>query len=226
MGCDIHLYVEIKQDGKWVWWKDQTIEEDEGHTYVEWKKQIYTGRNYDLFAVLADVRNGRGFAGIDTGDAYIPISTPRGVPHDATEEFEKIVKSWDMDGHSHSYLSLLELISTDEYWNQGTKKRGWVSMSEYVKFQAEGEPSSYSGGVHGASIQHVSNEEMDALLDKGIRDKSFEQGFGGEYYTQVEWGKTYRESSYIDEIIRPLNGLAEEYGVTKEEIRIVFFFDN
>jgi hypothetical protein len=99
-------------------------------------------------------------------------------------------------------------------------------MSEYVKFKEKGEPSSYSGGVHGSSIQHVSNKEMDELLAKGIKDVSFTQGFGGEYYTQVEWGKTYREASYIDEIIQSLDDIAEKYELTNEEIRIVFFFDN
>lgn len=226
MGCDIHLYVEIKQDGKWAWWDGQPIEEDEGHVYVDWEKQAYRGRNYDLFAILANVRNGTGFAGVDIGDGFIPISMPRGIPDNSTEEYDRIVKSWGVDGHSHSYLTLDEIINTEEYWNQETKQRGWVSMSEYAKFKEKGEPDSYSGGIFGASVVNVSNEEMDALLDKGVKDKSFDQALGGTYYTQVEWGESYREASRIDEIVQVLSEIVGENGLTSKELRIVFFFDN
>lgn len=66
MGCDIHLYVERKNpvSGQWE------FVPAEGHApQDEWDKKNnrwdwYGGRNYDLFAILADVRNGYGFAGI------------------------------------------------------------------------------------------------------------------------------------------------------------------
>lgn len=43
----------------------------------------FDNRNYDLFAALADVRNGVGFAGVKTGKAIEPIAMPRGIPDDA-----------------------------------------------------------------------------------------------------------------------------------------------
>lgn len=39
-------------------------------------------RHYQLFSVLADVRNGYGFAGVPTGEWVKPISSPRGIPQD------------------------------------------------------------------------------------------------------------------------------------------------
>lgn len=49
----------------------------------------YAGRNYNLFAILADVHNGYGFAGCDTGDPFVPIAPPRGLPDDVTQEVLK-----------------------------------------------------------------------------------------------------------------------------------------
>ena len=45
-------------------------------------------RHYQLFAVLADVRNGYGFAGIQTGEVVTPTSKPRGLPSDFAIEGE------------------------------------------------------------------------------------------------------------------------------------------
>jgi hypothetical protein len=57
MGTDIHIAVE-RFDG------------------VRWRftgREVDCVRCYNLFAILADVRNGEGF---------VPISLPRGFPHD------------------------------------------------------------------------------------------------------------------------------------------------
>ena len=69
MGCDIHLYVERKVPGiGWV-----SLEDPNEHY------NGLTNRNYSIFAILANVRNGRGFAGIVTGTGFNPISEPRGL---------------------------------------------------------------------------------------------------------------------------------------------------
>lgn len=54
-------------------------------------------RHYQLFAVLADVRNGTGFAGVKTGDAVEPISEPRGYPLD----FVRAIAEYDDSGDKH-----------------------------------------------------------------------------------------------------------------------------
>lgn len=95
MGCDIHFYVEVKHGERWQHhsvrdrYEDANQDED-GYRPIDYKRYfkdpLYVGRNYDLFAILADVRNGSGFAGCDTGDGYEPISMPRGLPSDASPE--------------------------------------------------------------------------------------------------------------------------------------------
>ena len=56
MGCDIHMMAKVQQDNG------------------SWKNagEIDGNRNYDLFAILANVRNGHGFAGIKTGGGIRP----------------------------------------------------------------------------------------------------------------------------------------------------------
>src|ERR1700691_1564806 len=68
MGCDIHPYVEVRKNGTWV----------------KADVKVPDGRNYWTFAKLANVRNGFGFAGCDTGDAVVPICEPRGLPADTS----------------------------------------------------------------------------------------------------------------------------------------------
>lgn len=58
MGCDIHLMVEVK-DRKTNQWTEYDVADG---------AIKFIGRNYNLFGILANVRNGFGFAQIDTGE--------------------------------------------------------------------------------------------------------------------------------------------------------------
>src|SRR4051794_16548380 len=112
MGCDIHFYVE-KKDENGNWQSADAWETEDGYDCpsIPYKKRFYSGRNYDLFGILADVRNGRGFAGVKTGDGFVPIAEPRGLPDDASPKIKADCDRWGVDGHSHSYLSLSELLN-------------------------------------------------------------------------------------------------------------------
>jgi len=114
MGCDIHIWAETKIDGKWLLSTKAAGFNNRRHEFnhcaqdeeEKWRNMIvdaspYAGRNYYLFAMLANVRNYH--------NEVVPISEPRGVPDDASDIYLKIVKFWDGDGHSHSYLTLKEL---------------------------------------------------------------------------------------------------------------------
>jgi len=87
MGCDIHEVVERK--GKYGW-------ENSGCPDLN--------RDYELFAVLAGVRNSYNLK---------PISEPKGIPDDVSSIVRSWVEHWDSDGHSHSWLTLKELKSFD-----------------------------------------------------------------------------------------------------------------
>ena len=64
----------------------------------------YSGRNYDLFYVLAGVR------GDKLGQIIHP---PKGIPDDATQEIREPYEEWGSDAHSASYYYLSELLECD-----------------------------------------------------------------------------------------------------------------
>lgn len=234
MGCDIHLYVERREAGFWRS-ADTWIEED-GRTDVPYGKSFYDGRNYDLFAILADVRNGRGFAGVKTGRGFVPIASPRGLPEDASPEVAALSASWDVDGHSHSFHTLRDLLNFD--WTQTTGKQGWTNLEAWMRWipyarrRGEG-PESYAGDVMGGRIVKIEASAMDAIalngcqLGRGSQALAdFMRGHEGKHALAV-WETPY-SSAARDFLATTLPRLLALAGGTQglDDVRIVFWFDN
>lgn len=235
MGCDIHLYVEKRVDGNWRTadkWSDDKYEE--GRKEVAYDDRFYSGRNYDLFSILANVRNGRGFAGVKTGEGFVPISEPRGVPDDACEEYKREAELWGCDGHSHSYLTLQEILSCD--WTQTTQHQGYVSLPEWARWRGQGKPESWCGMVGGGAVKIVDRELVATELEKlkvGVWDLVHDRGDalskltealgGGSVYTLVDWTEAYHLSCthFWSHTVPRLLQVGPP-----EDVRLVFFFDN
>ena len=101
MGCDIHMHVEYKPKDVWES-GDYFIKTGYGNCNIGFCED----RCYDLFAVLANVRN---------YDDVRYIAKPRGIPRDATEHTMESYKIWHLDAHSASYFTLKELI---DFYNE------------------------------------------------------------------------------------------------------------
>lgn len=143
---------------------------------------LYNDRNYDLFAMLADVRNGRGFAGVVTGEGFNVIAEPKGLPEDLSEE---ILQAWEYSGdHTPSWLTLRELQEYD--WKQSSRHTGLVTPREYLRFRETGTPISWYGEVWGNGVEIVSNEEMEAIIASGERRNA---------YTRILWESSYEDSA-------------------------------
>lgn len=126
MGCDIHLAVERRTADGWERAEPMVprrYKGCEGEQPTE-RDRWYNGRNYPLFAILAGVRNGYGFAGTDWGDPVEPIDEPRELPDDVSAETAQWSEVWGIDGHSHSWLTLAELLAFD--WDRQLTRRCWV----------------------------------------------------------------------------------------------------
>ena len=249
MGCDIHFYVETKVGDEWLtadkWTADKY--DDDGALHVDYKDEFYNGRSYNLFALLADVRNGRGFAGVKTGEGFNPIDDPRGVPVDCCGEYRAIAERWMGDGHSHSYFTLAEILSFD--WTQTTKQQGWVDPVDWARWRDYRKPNSWCGDVSGGSVRHLSNEEFEAAWQKIRQEKGYPETryasahlnrheddhlermkeiLGGSPYTLVSWTEPYFEainSEFFSKTIPRLLKLANDAGGF-ENVRATFFFDN
>jgi len=198
MGCDIHLYTEyyrsINNSEKWInndLWKINPYYEPgniDGEQELK-LSPIWRGRDYNLFAILADVRN---------YDDNTPISQPKGVPKDASPEYLKAVEQYGSDGHSHSYLSLPELIEYSKN-NKLIKYQGMMSQFNADLVDAGAMPNSWCGWAS-PELKYVHREWFGA-------NESLEQLIQA-------MKKQVREIYYDDS--------ESNY----ERFRIVFFFDN
>lgn len=105
MGCDIHMYVEYRDDSTQNWVSGDLFRMINTSSGPEYNVvEIYNERNYSLFGILAGVRN------MD----YEPISYPKGLPKDTCEIIKKEYQKWIDDLHSASYLTLRELIDYND----------------------------------------------------------------------------------------------------------------
>ena len=133
MGCDCHFFTErwtssndyegprdLSEDRdqklnellkdvptKFRWVSADKWERDDDEWSVPYNSSYYDSRNYYLFSILADVRNGSGVQ---------PINYPKGIPDDASTGYLYKCEQWDSDSHSHSYFTLDELLNVD--WSE------------------------------------------------------------------------------------------------------------
>lgn len=205
MGCDIHAMVQAKKDGQWV------------DVVSDWEQD----RHYFLFAWLADVRNGFGFAGSATHRPIKPIAERRGLPddfevdgdeHKVTDiavlgrragylEPDEEPNLW-MGDHSHSWLTFDEILSApqpDKVWTTGI-----VPLEFFEAWDGHTQPDEWSGMISGPSI-NVAESPVE------VDEKST--------HVRIFWIKPSDTLKYfIDEIQR----LKNLHG----EGRIVFGFDS
>lgn len=111
MGCDIHLYCEkiVTIKGKEFWWCCDIFTLNEGFDFYEDEKilkhhSIYSARDYELFGILAGVRN----------RSVKPIDKPRGLPDNISNYVRNCAYDWEGDAHSHSYFTAEELFAYDK----------------------------------------------------------------------------------------------------------------
>lgn len=209
MGCDIHgVFQKRTADG----WQDVPT------TYEE-------GRHYFLFAVLAGVRNGFGFAGIPTHTPVVPIAEPRGLPDDFAVEGcdthtvsgveilgwrtkyrseDEPLEIW-MGDHSHSWLTADEILAyASKNSESAVQRRGILSINAYREWDKTSAPEAYCGGVSGPGVKVSLPSEI------------------AEDTTHVECKWVVGGMSEISYFTSEVQRLKDEHG----EVRFVFGFDS
>lgn len=231
MGCDIHAGIEVNDGDGWkpVMFPNPYHGKWDGED--EMTPDLHLERNYSAFSILADVRNGRGFAGCDTGDGFVPIAERRGLPDDAHPL--TLDKACDGD-HSPTWLSAEEILAYD--WTRKTKRRGWVAAVAFEEWDRmkkyEPRPPDWCGGVMGAGVQHVSQEEMRR------RVKDVKEQFPGDWnkaqeaikaqlahtYCQIEWEEPYTRAA--GQLWLETVPLLMKLRAQHKQVRIVMNFDS
>lgn len=139
MGCDIHLFVEVKKKksliDKLKFWKptkwvsvDKWYKYEDGGHYIQYDDRFYTGRNYNLFTALCGVRS-HSFS-----NKPPMISEPKGLPNDCSFDVKRISDEWEGDAHSHSYNTLSELMKFD--WSDYGETCDYFRLNTIPKLQA------------------------------------------------------------------------------------------
>jgi hypothetical protein len=161
MGCDIHIHAEVKRGEAWekvgaIFKNDYYDPErpsktdSDGYTWnPKYTDEPYDGRNYRLFAILADVRN---------YDGWKPISSPRGLPEDVSPGIKEKSDGWDCDGHSHTFFTLKELL--DFNWDKVVgKTTRMVSEATHKKYlETGGLPDSWCKSTNAPGWRELSWE--------------------------------------------------------------------
>lgn len=219
MGTDIHAVFQTRKGDLW---------QDVSSTWEQ-------DRHYALFAWLANVRNGFGFAGVPTHAAIKPIAEPRGLPADfemdgeshpippiaMTKEQLQNLKEWPNDygtsdgrygqwmgDHTHSWLMLDKILAAER---PGTLKRvGVVPRSFYESWDGKTAPDEWSGDISGPGIVVIDqpkNVPHTAVLPEMIT------------HVRIRFDTPDGLDYFVDEIKR----LREEHG---PDTRLVFGFDS
>lgn len=161
MGCDIHMYTEVKKHagGTEQWansdnWRLNDYWTEGGDNDGEQRytlKALAGDRNYALFTALAGVR--------DYSEGSPKLGAPKGLPADVCAVIRAEAKRWDGDGHSHSYWTLRELIDFQDK-NKSIKHAGLVTATAAQQLDDEGiAPTMWCQGSNDKSMVHREWEE-------------------------------------------------------------------
>lgn len=227
MGADIHSIGQIKKDGKWLT-KIARIGGDD--------------RDYDTFAVLADVRNGRGFAGVETGEGWPVFANPRGLPDDMeyvqTEENEETGEE-----------EVRETFSAEEAMNGSPRVK--LETPYYYCFDKDKKDPVHYLWLGDHSYSHFTLTELKELrafvlkekpeyeirgmiskkqataLERGELPEEWCGGTSNPDYVKAAWKRPTLDCLWLlQKQIAELETLAKETETPEDDVRMVFGFDS
>lgn len=177
------------------------------------KREWYSRRNYNLFAILANVRNGYGVAGVSTGSGWKNSIAPnRGLPEgEVAERSDEEV--W-LGDHSFTWMTLQELLNYDWTGNKSTLY-GVVELDKFVPGKI---PTNYCGFVFGHNTVTIEESEVDGYVYKE----------GTKVYVRQKWERTAAEAAgyFYETVIPNLKRLANEQNLSYHELRLLMGFDS
>lgn len=114
--------------------------------WIEYLKREFqadpsSGRNYDWFGVLADVHNGRGVAGVSTGEGFNVMAMPKGLPDDISDEGIKFfcdpitdekMEDNGVENEDGSYTYYVDRDSANKYMLEYGSKIVHIDGVDYV----------------------------------------------------------------------------------------------
>jgi len=165
MGCDIHMYVEKKNLESGGWEFAPAGEESPGTRsygdtlYCDW----YSGRNYELFAILAGVRNSSGLT---------PISEPRGLPDNVSDGFLREYGFEVLDDLEYEALEEKDIYEVEKYISSSSSEQWLRCKWSQLLTLSDGTRLTSNPDAH--SLSYLTVEDMSCgLLDQGYVSSNF-----------------------------------------------------
>jgi hypothetical protein len=222
MGCDIHVFVEkfdydkdewvyvpppdVKVDYRWgtgneVPMAPGGVYYEDNHAYlVDW----FDDRNYDLFALLADVRNGAGIT---------PLGFTEGWPRDISETLQKEFIEHTPVHYEHTpvHYRLDHLINQIDTVG-GVDRVGYLTEYDFLRWKASGiEPETWCGMISGPGIVLIDETEYPG--PKGSE----------RLHVHTRWRSQARVTERFREMLQEVE---DTCGVTRDRVRVLMYFDS
>jgi len=247
MGCDIHIFTEVKKNGKWVaadpWVSNPNYV---NALFLPFNREICKGkRNYNTFKILSD---------IDRWSGPLPRRMPikRSLPIDLSSAIKQEIRRWLPDGHHYNWLTLEELKSFN--WDYTIQEHFIITQLVYLLNVRDGiclPGNTIPEYIHNTQPlgKSVSLTELGCIVDKFIQETlnlskeeyEIQKSLGTIPYDEVI--QLARPSSnvpyaihtcdvplkwyckeFVEEDMVALDQLAQQPDV--EDVRIIFWFDN
>lgn len=197
VGRDIHLVVGTCQGGRW------------GGTALRLTRAEL------LFTLFAD----QPHPYLEPHDPTLAISAPRGVPADASRTYRAVVAHWAEDGHSHSWLTLAELLGYD--WHRAVSFSAVVGADDFLRVGRGEAPRHPARRAGGTGVEWLSLDVMATRL----RDHP-DAPTRHAWVTQARWAGRVADDpgvrSFRERTLPELRGRVND----PADLRLAFFFDN
>lgn len=223
MGTDIHCVFQAKAKDVAKFTGSQTPVKDP-EEWIDIASEWDENRHYLLFAVLADVRNGFGFAGSYRHEPLRPIvEERRGLPDDFAYDHDL---RW-MGDHSFHWLygsEMLEWTRLDRSLVFG----GIIDREDFEKWDGSSEPESYSGGIFGPGIIVITDKASAARCYVSVDEEQNTKETGLMVAPTENWThiRVWWRSSLLDQLSYFFNGIIKPLMGNYGEIRMVMGFDS
>lgn len=220
MGTDVHSIVEVKTDVFLKVHPEKASTIDSKYTWTEIENPWAENRDYLLFALLANVRNGFGFAGDYTHEPVEPISNCRGLPDDFSNE--SVANNWLEYNHSHTWILGREFLARYNSDIISIVHTGIITKKDFEVWDGN-EPNSYSSSVGGQGI--VIGDDINSFIKTNstrLKDDQLSTPVSSECtHIRVWWSHNIQSqiSYFHDEVVKPL---MDKYG----DFRLVMSFDS
>ena len=208
MGTDIHARLRVK-----------TYNNEWEYHEVPYE---FDCRDYDFFAILANVRNGYGFGRTARYADSKPIKSftnDRGLPEDLKHHETDVYDDTygDYGDHSFGYITLAELKRDIKLANQEVIRTGVVPLEIFRALKPGKGPDEWSGWISGNGIKVIDQDS--------VTDDIATQFPDDRIYVEMQWkDKPFKDK--IKSLISWMSHYQTWQDETGDDVQFIFGFDS